>query len=75
MTKKMLLIYTIIIILCIAVPWYSYDAFINNNDEFTDDFNYNTSFINLKNHPIIAINDATGEQIIFSNSDYYGMFK
>ena len=72
MKKEFIIVAAIII--CIAGLFIVLNNVSSAEETFTDDFNYNTTFMNLKNHPVVLINNTTGEETLMSHSDYVGMF-
>jgi len=61
------------VILCIAVLFTVLNGSVEEN-EFTDDLNYNATFLNLNHFPVIVENETSGEEIIMSNSDFNGIY-
>jgi len=72
MKKEFIIVITVV--LCIVGLFIVLNGEITPDNIFSDDFNYNTTFINIKNHPVMLINNTSGEQTLISHSDYIGMF-
>ena len=72
MKKEFIIVITVI--LCITGLFIMLNGVTTPDNIFSDDFNYNATFLNIKNYPVMLINNTSGEQTLISHSDYIGMF-